>query len=120
MAMPPMRMEAHPERDGRRRSHLHPTRTGHLCLGEGVDNPSYGDDPVVSQTPNLQASYNSGLLGGVEVITANRAGGGTLTFVPWHATANRANSWQRVWVQQESKSVRATSWNDRLYREYTP
>lgn len=120
MAMPPMRVEAHPSVAA---------DTGRVCIQrgpiifalEGVDNGGGGlADPTISATPNLQASYNPSLLGGVEVVTANKQGGGTLTFVPWYATAMRGISWQRIWVNQQSKTVRSAGWNDRLYREYTP
>jgi len=121
LAMTPMRIEAHPNVAA---------NVGRVCIQrgpiifglEGIDNGggSYATDPVLSATPNLRAVYNEDLLGGVQVITANKQGGGVLTFIPWYVMAQRSNSWQKVWILQENKTIQSTGWEDRLYREYQP
>ena len=105
MAMPTMRTEAHPSVAA---------DTGRVCVQRGpiiyaIESVDNGDgslqDPILSSSPNFQAIYNSGLLGGVEVITANKQGGGTMTLVPYFALCNRSTSstWHRVWLQQQGQ-----------------
>ena len=120
MAMAPVRIESHPGVAA---------NVGRVCIQrgpivyalEGEDNGRGSlSDPVLSAMPDFTTRFDASLLGGVEVITANKQGGGTLTFVPFYSLANRAKSWQRVWIQQEGKMVREEGWADRLYREYCP
>jgi DUF1680 family protein len=120
MKMTPTRIEAHPSVTA---------NAGRVCIQlgpiiyalEGVDNGGGSlADPVLSATPELETHYSAGLGPDVQTITANKQGGGTLTFVPFYRLANRGDSWQRVWVRQEGKTVRSEGWEDRLYREYTP
>lgn len=122
MAMPTMRTEAHPNVVA---------DTGRVCVQRGpiifaiesIDNGGGGlQDPTLSSNPNFSATYDSGLLGGVEKITANKQGGGTVLLIPFYALANRSGSptWHRVWLQQENKTTNTAGWNERLYREYTP
>jgi DUF1680 family protein len=118
--MAPVRIEAHPNVEANK---------GRVCIQrgpiiyalEGVDNGG-GElsDPVLSATPDFATHFDADILNGVQVITANKQGGGRLTFVPFFALANRAASWQRVWIQQEGKTVRAQDWENQLYREYHP
>jgi DUF1680 family protein len=120
LEMAPTRIEAHPNVESNK---------GRVCIQrgpiiyalEGVDNGG-GElsDPGLATTPDFVTHFEPDLLNGVQIITANKQGGGRLTFVPFFALANRTASWQRVWVQQEGKTIRAEGWQNRLYRQYVP
>jgi DUF1680 family protein len=116
--MPVMRMEAHPKVEADRGRVA--IQRGPIVYGlEGLDNDG---TPLVTlpKDPAFKVKHETGLLGGVTVITGKAADGKAFTAIPFYALANRGKSNQEVWLPQEGKTKDPRGWEGRLYREWRP
>lgn len=114
LAMPVMRMEAHPK--VRELSGRVALQRGPLVYGlEALDNFGHANLSL-GQNPSLQASYRPNFLGGITVISGLDANHTPFTAIPFYALANRQPSAQTVWLKQAGKKETSARWEGKLYR----
>jgi DUF1680 family protein len=114
LAMPVVRMEAHPNIYGCEGKVA--LQRGPLVYAfEGLDN---NGDPRISlgADPSFKVEHRPELLGGIQIVSGFTAEGKPFRAVPFYALANREVSAQEVWAEQTGFRRSKGWWMGHLYR----